>query len=143
MNAAGPGSSLPALRPQDQSFMPDVAAPLVADPYGARPPLGLRLSDLLITLRLRWKPLLAAFCLPVALGIGGAMLLKPRFTADSVLMVLLNRESTTVQDVSGIGPSVSRWNCCAWCAARPRSWAAATCCAGRCAASASAPCFPS
>ncbi|RMI27203.1 hypothetical protein EBE87_02200 [Pseudoroseomonas wenyumeiae] len=106
MNAAGPGSSLPALRPQDQSFMPDVAAPLVADPYGARPPLGLRLSDLLITLRLRWMPLLAAFCLPVALGIGGAMLLKPRFTADSVLMVLLNRESTTVQDVSGIGPSV-------------------------------------
>ena len=106
MNASSPGSALPALRPPDQSFMPDVAAPLVADPYGARPPLGLRLSDLLITLRLRWKPLVAAFCLPVALGIGGAMLLKPRFTADSVLMVLLNRESTTVQDVSGIGPSV-------------------------------------
>jgi uncharacterized protein involved in exopolysaccharide biosynthesis/Mrp family chromosome partitioning ATPase len=106
MNAAHHGSSLPALRPQDQSFMPDVAAPLVADPYGARPPFALRLSDLLITLRLRWKPLLAAFCLPVLLGLGGAMMLHPRFTAESVLMVLLNRESTTVQDVSGIGPSV-------------------------------------
>jgi uncharacterized protein involved in exopolysaccharide biosynthesis len=106
MNASHPGTALPALRPQDHSFMPEVAPPLVADPYGARPPLSLRLSDLLITLRLRWPWLLLALGLPVALGLVAASTMKARFTAESVVMVMLNRDSTAVQDVSGIGPSV-------------------------------------
>ena len=77
-----------------------------SDPYGARPPLRLSLAELLMTLRLRWFWLLLALLVPAALGLLAAASLKPRYTAESVVMVLINRDSTAAQDISGIGPAV-------------------------------------
>ncbi|WP_159999661.1 hypothetical protein [Roseomonas sp. 18066] len=77
-----------------------------ADPYGAPPVGGFHLSDVLITLRLRWMPLLAAFLVPAALGIGAGMMAGSRYVAESVLLVQVSRESTGAQDLTGFGQSV-------------------------------------
>jgi uncharacterized protein involved in exopolysaccharide biosynthesis/Mrp family chromosome partitioning ATPase len=101
--------SVPALRPVEAWPMAEAAPDThtyATDPYGARPPLRLSLAELLMTLRLRWPWLLLALALPAALGLVAAAGLKPRYTAESVVMVLVNRDSTAAQDISGIGPAV-------------------------------------
>jgi uncharacterized protein involved in exopolysaccharide biosynthesis len=100
LNAVSPPLPGPALREEPG---PPVA---VSDPYGAPPVGGFHLSDVLITLRLRWKPLLAAFLLPAALGIAAGLAAGSRYVAESVLLVQVSRESTGAQDLTGFGQSV-------------------------------------
>lgn len=85
--------------------LPDTR-PAGPDPYGAPPDRGFHLSDLLITFVLRWRLLALLLVAPAALGIGGAFLLTPRYTADSVLLVQVSREAAGAPDLTGFGPSV-------------------------------------
>ncbi|WP_419900108.1 hypothetical protein [Roseomonas sp. USHLN139] len=102
MTAAAP----PAALPPPPREAPGGLVATSADPYGAPPVGGFHLSDVLITLRLRWLPLLAAFLVPAALGIGAGVLAGSRYVAESVLLVQVSRESTGAPDLTGFGQSV-------------------------------------
>lgn len=65
--------------------------------------LSLRPIDILHTLFLRRHLLAVAFVVPI---LATTFLWSSKYTAESVLMVMLNRESGAAADPSGLGPSV-------------------------------------
>lgn len=67
---------------------------------------GFQAMDLLVTAALRWRLLLLAAILPACLGIGLAMLAKPRFPATAMLLVQTARDASSAADITGIGPNV-------------------------------------
>ena len=97
---AGPAGPAPGMREEPGGL---VAA---GDPFGSPPVGGFHLSDVLITLRLRWLPVLLAFLVPMALGITAGLFAGTRYIAESVLLVQVSRESTGAQDLTGFGQSV-------------------------------------
>ncbi len=72
----------------------------------SRPANALRLIDIIYTVALRWRLLLATFLVPCLLSLAAAMISQPKFIGSAVMMVLVNRESSTAPDLSGFGPSV-------------------------------------
>ena len=72
----------------------------------AVPANALRLEDIVFTAALRWKVLLTALLVPWLIGLGAALMNQPKYTAEAVLMVLVNRETSSAPDLSGYGPSV-------------------------------------
>ncbi|WBV43318.1 hypothetical protein [Pseudoroseomonas cervicalis] len=105
---AGPDPARPgaAPRPAPAEAPAQAVMPAPPEPFGAPPVGGFHVADLLVTLRLRWKPLALAFLLPVALGFAGAVLAPTRYTAESVLLAQTTRESAGATDVTGFGPNV-------------------------------------
>ncbi len=71
-----------------------------------RSPNPLQLRDIITTFWLRWRLLVAIAAVPVVISLAAALMSKPKFTAEAVMMVMANRESTSSQDLSGFGPSV-------------------------------------
>ena len=77
------------------------AAALAIEPRG-----GFVLRDVVATAFLRRRLLLAAFLVPVALGLVAAAVVPERFIAEGLMIVLGSRESAGAQDIAGLGPSV-------------------------------------
>jgi len=73
---------------------------------GSVPANALRLEDVVHTVALRWRLLLSALVVPWLIGLGAALMSQPKYTAEAVLMVLVNRETSSAPDLSGYGPSV-------------------------------------
>ena len=74
--------------------------------FGTLPANTLKLSDVVLTVWIWRRLILAGFVLPALLGLGAAILSTPRYVAETILMVLVNRESSSAPDLSGFGPSV-------------------------------------
>jgi uncharacterized protein involved in exopolysaccharide biosynthesis len=101
-NAEALSAGLPALLHRDGAVEDALATYM--PPRGTGP--FLTLSDLLVTLVLRWFWVGLAFALPVILALVLALTMPVRYTAETVLMVLVSRENAGATDLTGFGPNV-------------------------------------
>ncbi|MBS9475700.1 GumC family protein [Ancylobacter radicis] len=72
---------------------------------GSRPP-SFTLRDFLIAAFFHIRIILLAALLPLAAGVAAATFAKTEYTANSLLMVIVSREVTNAQNVTGSGPAV-------------------------------------
>ncbi|MCR0982325.1 GumC family protein [Roseomonas populi] len=95
----------PRPAPSVRDEMAEDAVTTFAGP--ARGPAAfLTLSNLVVTFALRWKLIVLAFVAPIVLALAIALMVPTRYTAETVLMVLVSRENAGATDLSGFGPNV-------------------------------------
>lgn len=72
---------------------------------GSRPP-AFTLRDFLIAAFFHIRIIVLAALVPLAAGVAAATFAKTEYTANSLLMVIVSREVTNAQNVTGTGPAV-------------------------------------